>query len=516
MPIAKRTAQLRAIHRAYRAARARNEQEAPTSPCVLTRRKFLGASASLLTVIAGGARPLFARSASPRIAIVGAGIAGLNAAYQLCKVGLRPTLYEGAASVGGRIKTNHNGVAPGVSVELGGEFIDSAHEDMLALASEFGFDLIDTQAPSESELNIAYFAQGRLYSDAEVIAAFQPLAAAVDADSAQLSDTITYDQRSAFDADLDQTNLRDYLRNKPLPDWLYAILEAAYVNEFGLELEEQSSLNFVETIGTDTSNGFQVYGESDQRYKVRGGNDQIVRELARRVGHGIELGHRLEALQRSSSGLYLLTFQTNHGAIKQVAADVVVLCLPFTILRGIALRLPLPERKRRAIRELGYGTNAKVILGFDSRVWRNQGFGGDSYADLPYQSGWDSSREQDSPFGAYTMFAGGNAGLAYGKGTTLHQAGSLLPGLNRVFPGVERNWRGSALRAFWPDNEFVRASYASYRPGQWTGLRGAEGEAVENLYFAGEHTSLDWQGYMNGGAESGRLAAEAILAQLRR
>ena len=72
---------------------------------------------------------------------------------------------------------------------------------------------------------------------------------------------------------------------------------------------------------------------------------------------------------------------------------------------------------------------------------------------------------------------------------------------------------GSArrLRAYWPSNPFVRASYAAYRPGQWTGIRGAEGQTVGNLYFAGEHTSLDWQGYMNGGAESGRLAAEALI-----
>jgi len=270
----------------------------------------------------------------------------------------------------------------------------------------------------------------------------------------------------------------------------------------------------VETIGTDTSNGFQIYGESDQRYKVRGGNAQIVRELARRVGNHLVLGYRLEALKRTSSGQYLLTFQTNSQGVSSVTADIVVLCLPFTILRAIQLRLPLPAVKVRAIRELGYGTNAKVILGFNGRVWRDEGFGGDSYAELPYQSGWDGSRQQDTDFGAYTMFAGGKAGLAFGNGKVLNEAKNLLMGLNQVFPGVKPTWRGTALRAFWPTNEFVKGSYACYRPGQWTRLRGAEGETVENLYFAGEHTSLDWQGFMNGGAESGRLTAEAILAQI--
>ena len=96
-------------------------------------------------------------------------------------------------------------------------------------------------------------------------------------------------------------------------------------------------------------------------------------------------------------------------------------------------------------------------------------------------------------------------------GTDKQQALRLLPGLDRVFPGVQKQWLGTALRAYWPSNPFVRASYAAYRTGQWTGIRGAEGTTVGNLYFAGEHTSLDWQGYMNGGAESGRLVAQALI-----
>ena len=151
---------------------------------------------------------------------------------------------------------------------------------------------------------------------------------------------------------------------------------------------------------------------------------------------------------------------------------------------------------------------------FQSRVWRTEGLSGDSYVDQPYQSGWDSSRQQETYYGAYTIFPGGTQALELGNGTVFHQAQRLLPGLNRVFPGTKNKWLGTAVRVFWPDNPFVKAGYASYLPGQWTSIRGAEGQRVGNLYFAGEHTSLDWQGYMNGGAESGRLAAKALLKRL--
>ncbi len=210
----------------------------------------------------------------------------------------------------------------------------------------------------------------------------------------------------------------------------------------------------------------------------------------------------------------MLTFDRSHGGNRQVVADFVMLCLPFTILRNIDVRVPLPPIKRKAIQQLGYGVDAKLILGFQSRVWRSAGFDGDSYADQAYQSGWDSSREQPSPFGAYTIYPGGTQALDLRTGSAHQQAERLLPGLNRVFPGVRQHWLGTALRAYWPSNPFILASYAAYRPGQWTGIRGAEGMTVGNLYFAGEHTSLDWQGYMNGGAESGRLAAEALLSRL--
>lgn len=512
MQRAGRSALFSQLRNSFQAARRRNHRGETPAPRVHRRRFLAGAASGLLAAYAMPAR---ASNRNARIAVVGAGIAGLNATYLLGRAGLAVTLYEGSDHIGGRIQTNYGGVAPHVYSELGGEFIDSGHDDMLALASMFGFGLIDTQAPSEAGLQVAYYAKGRLRSEDEVIAAFQPLAAIVDDDSSRLSDTITYDSHSTFDARIDRTPLRDYLRRNLAVDWLHEILEAAYVNEFGLNLEDQSSLNFVETIGTDTSDGFQIYGESDQRFKVRGGNHQVVAALAEQVSRRIELGHRLETLGRRSNGEYVLTFARSNGGRKQVAADFVVLCLPFTILRAIDLQLPLPPIKRRAIDELGYGVDAKLILGFQGRPWRESGFGGDSYADQPYQSGWDSSREQASAFGAYTIYPGGDQALALRDGSAHSQAERLLPGLDRVFPGVRQRWLGTALRAYWPSNPFVRASYAAYRPGQWTGIRGAEGETVGRLYFAGEHTSLDWQGYMNGGAESGRTAAEALLSRLR-
>ena len=295
-------------------------------------------------------------------------------------------------------------------------------------------------------------------SEAEVIAAFGHLAAAVDNDLAQTSDQITFNSHSAFDVQLDRTPLEAYLRRNLHAGWLYNVLEAAYVNEFGLDMQDQSSLNFLLTIGTDTSNGFEIYGTSDQRYKVQGGNHQIVAALADQVADRLSLGYQLEALGQRSNGEYVLTFATGGGR-SEVTADIVVLCIPFTILREVDLRVSLPAIKWKAIRQLGYGVDAKLILGFTGRPWRGLEYDGDSYADLPFQSGWDGSRGQpdvvrslhDLPRRKKDCRLLGN-GTAPGR-----RAQRLFPGLEQVFPGVQRQWLGTALRAYWPSNPFIKS-----------------------------------------------------------
>jgi len=143
------------LHRAFDAARRENHRRVGGhQPPRVTRRRFLtGAAAGL---IATYARPAQAANGKARIAVVGAGIAGLNATYLLAQAGFRVALYEGSDHIGGRIQTNYGAVAPNVYTELGGEFIDSDHDDMLALAQMFGLGLIDTQTPRDAIIENNY------------------------------------------------------------------------------------------------------------------------------------------------------------------------------------------------------------------------------------------------------------------------------------------------------------------------------------------------------------------------
>lgn len=478
------------------------------------RRAFLSTAAKAGLGLGGAA--LFSRAealaqaaaSAPRIAIVGGGIAGLNAAYQLLKVGLRATVYEASDTLGGRISTARGLVAPDVYTELGGEFIDSSHTDIIQLATEFRLPRYDRMEPSERHLKQDdYFINGTRYTEPQVVTEFRGIAKRIKQDQDALPENVTY-RHPGTARKYDTISIEEYFRQLELSGWLLDLLRAAYTSEFGLDVGEQSALNFLTMIGAEPSaREFRVFGESDERFRIKGGNDLLIKKLGERLRDRIEISRELQAL-KGGGGEYVLSFDAG----KEVKAEVVILALPFSVLRRVDLQLPLPPQKVAAIRELGYGTNAKLLLGFKERVWRRKGYSGYLINNV-LQNGWDHSQLQNGNTGSggYTVFLGGADGLNLSESL----AGRYLSVLDQAYGDATAQHNGSKDVFNWPSNPFSLGSYSCYKVGQWTGIGGAEGEPVGNLFFAGEHCSRDFQGYMNGGAQSGRMAAEAVRLKLR-
>ncbi|MBH8570452.1 FAD-dependent oxidoreductase [Microvirga sp. STS02] len=536
-----RTSLLRSLQKAFQLAVAANEPGAPSAEELAelatgqTRRDFLATTTKLGVLVGAGGllaacekvaiEPGMpgttgfadAKGTGPRIAIVGAGMAGLNCAYQLKKAGVRADIYEASNRVGGRIFTASGLMGSGVTTELGGEFIDSGHADMLGLVQEFGLPLYDVESPSETVLTKdAYFFGGQHHSVAQVIQAFQPYANQIQADGRSLpNNNITYDHLSASAARFDQLSISAYFDSIGMTGWIRTLLEEAYVTEFGREANDQTSINFLWMFQADASKGtFDIFGISDERYKIKGGNQQLVDAVAAQLPGQITLQRKLVALSQSGAA-YQLTFELPDRTRTVVTADYVALTIPFTILRTVALNLPLPAWKTNAIQNLGYGTNAKLFLGFNGRPWRTNGYTGYFFSDTVTQGGWDGSQMQPGNVGTFTVFVGGQVGVDMGTGTPQSQAGQHLAVLDAAWPGLRAAFNGNVQRFHWPTHPHTLASYACYRVGQYSTIAGAEGKPVGNLFFAGEHCSAWYQGYMNGAAETGRLAASGIQAALR-
>lgn len=475
------------------------------------RRLLQGAGASALLAGCQSLPAPMRADKGEEVAIVGAGIAGLTAAWRLRQQGVRVRVYEAQNRIGGRMLSLRNHFADGQVIELGGELIDTGHTRIRALAGELGLtldDLLDGDTDHET-----FFFEGRVIREAEIVRAFVPVAAAIERDLAAAGEgDYDYTDDNPKFRELDALSIAQWFDRNGVRGWLRKLLDVAYTTEMGLEIEQQSALNFLTFIGTEDKDAFRIFGTSDERFHVRGGNDLIPQALSAKLADAIEPGHVLEALRGDADG-YVLTFRKGE-ATRDVRAAQVVLALPFTLLRKVRIDVELPPRKRQAIQQIAYGTNAKLMIGFERRMWREHGANGASMSDLRYQTTWDTSRKQAGTAGALTNFTGGRHGVELGQGTPKQQAEAALRDLERVFPGIAAA-RGNAseARMHWPSNPWVLGSYACFRPGDWASIGGVMGESVGGLHFAGEHCSVEAQGFMEGGCESGELAAQAVLLQ---
>ncbi|MGA9334211.1 MAG: NAD(P)/FAD-dependent oxidoreductase [Rudaea sp.] len=483
-----------------------------------SRRRFLQQSIAASTALMLGACAATRfpqRKDADEVIVVGAGIAGLSAAWRLRQAGVRVRVFEAQDRIGGRMFSLRNHFADGQVCELGGELIDTGHVRMHALAAEFGLPLDDLAADPTHAFGDVWFCDGRRYSEKEILHAFAPLAAAIARDASTLPDTqITYAASGGAEA-LDRESMTHWLDRNGASGWLRKLIEVAYTTEMGLECDEQSALNFLTFIDPGTK-AFRIFGESDERYHVRAGNDSIVKALGAKLDDALQTGCVFESVRQSGDGRYALGFKRGSGAF-EVSANRVVLAIPFTTLRRVHLDLELPTAKRRAIAELDYGTNAKLMIGFNERIWRTRhASSGSTYSDLAYQTTWETSRMQAGAAGILTNFVGGRHGLEIANGSPKEQADLAAHQLDAIFPGLAAARDGMReARMHWPTNPWTLGSYACFRPGQWTTIRGAIGERVGNLHFAGEHCAFDNQGFMEGGVESGEWAAQAILASDR-
>lgn len=448
------------------------------------------------------------------VVVVGGGIAGLHCAYRLQEAGAKVELYELTSRTGGRMYTGRDIYPEGLLCEIGGELIDSNHGTLFALASEFFIALDDRLANEPANFKRdTYWFGGVEVPEATIIAQFQAVAPTLAAD-AMAADT----DEAAYGA-LDETTLDQYLKDKvPAAQYpeLHTLLQVSYRGEFGLENAFQSALNLIYLIGSDDTSTFRLFGDSDERHHTHLGNDTFTTALADGLAAGtIKTGHKLTKASNAGDG-FELVFDTASGPVT-VKASRVVFALPFTTLREVDLSgLTLSADKKTLIQELGYGTNAKVMAGFSSRVWQETyNASGSLYTDTGLQQTWDTTVGQTSSTqGILTNFLGGDRGLESGNGTAdaWWQAGNL-DDLDAVWPGCKAAYTGVAVLAHWPTEEGQKGSYTCYEPGQWA-TYGLEGEQEGKVYFCGEHCSLDFQGWMEGAAETGGLVAAQILDEL--
>ncbi len=328
-----------------------------------------------------------------------------------------------------------------------------------------------------------------------------------------------YNQFTVRGPQFDRMSIIDWI-NESVPGGIGSrlgqLLDVAYNIEYGAECDQQSALSLLYLLGYNSPGQFSLLGASNEKYRVRGGNDQIVTALAAALGPQIVTGAGLVAVRRTAAGSCTVTFQSGRRTF-EVTADKVVFALPFSILNSAVdlRRAGFGDLKMTAIREVAMGANSKLNVQFSRRHWHALGNNGDTFADTGYQATGEVTRGQPGTAGILVDYGGGNIAGTFGSGTPASRAAQFLTRIEPVLPGLGAVWNGRATVDFWPSDPFSCGSYAFWQVGQYTRFARIEGAQDGNAHFCGEHKSIDAQGCLEGAVETGERAAGEILAQLK-
>ena len=460
-----------------------------------------------------------ARAASNRrIVIVGAGLAGLTCAYRLNQAGYVAEVHEASNRVGGRCWTGRGFFLDNQIYEHGGELIDQSHNQLRQLAQELRLKLDNLHRAEVNGTELLGYFDGSPYTYEEMTDDIKRAWQKIHSDVSAASYPTLFDSFTERGFELDHMSIADWIEESitgGMTSRLGQLLDVAYNIEYGAESDQQSSLNLLYLLGYSGQGQFRVFGPSNEKYRVHGGNDQISDRLAEKLNGQITTGSELVAVKRTATGAYELTFRQGTSTVT-VNAGKVVLALPFSIIRHSVdvSKAGFSALKRQAIEEQGMGTNSKLHVQFSRRHWNGLGSNGETFSDTGYQNSWEVSRAQPGTAGILVDYTGGNIGASFGSGTPTTRAQQFLAQIEPVLPGLAQHWNGKATIDFWPGYEWTRGSYSYWKVGQYTAFAGIEGKQEGNAHFCGEHTSIDFQGYLNGAVETGERAAGEVIGDL--
>lgn len=435
--------------------------------------------------------------------VVGGGLAGLVAAWELDRLGWEVTVVEARDRVGGRVWTLRKPFDADQYAEAGGEFIDLTHRTMIGLARTLDLELADlreAEKEADGENGVAFFDGVRTPAE-ELDAEVEGELARWDEAIEERANGIDVADPAASTPELDRLSVADLLDEVDLDPLARTVIEREQiVDEYTVEPDALSALLLATTYAAA-----EDQAEDDaERFRVEGGNDQIPEGLAEELDGRISLGAPATRIEWRGDRVRV----TAGGEVHE--ADHAVIAAPPPALREVEFVPSLPAPLPEAIDELAYGAGAKTMLQYATRFWSEEELTGDSLTDLPIGSTWDATVIDDEDPGILMCYSVADRGVELGDLALPERVSLAQKNVLEIYPEAGRP--SATAGAVWQNERYTRGTYSAWAPGQvsayWTALR----RPVGRLYWAGEHTD-SLTGYMEGAARSGRRAARAIDAR---
>jgi monoamine oxidase len=433
----------------------------------------------------------------PSVLIVGAGLAGLSAAGELERRGCKVLVIEARERVGGRVWTLRDGFG-GMHAEAGGEFIDDEQEEIRKLAKKLGLRGSRILRAGFSHYRLGNDGRRRMRSASSgwraTEAALKPLLRSYQLNGEEwngpIADTIA------------RHSVAGWLSKNGAPMDVRATATSMR-GFFVADPEELSLLAYVEQFAAGSDPAKRAM------YRLIGGSDRLADRMARALHTPVRLRRIVRRIVQTKKSVRV-TIETSRGGRAEVAAEFVIVTAPAPLAAEIEFTPPLPEAQRDAFMRLRYGRATKTLLQFNRSSWRRPGRPRACATDLDLGAVWDGSEDQRGPRAIVSLLAGGSASDATKALLATSGVEELVARLG--FFGVRRAQLIASRSIIWENDPWARGAYAFFDSSFPPSARRLFALPWRRVFFAGEHTSTTWQGYMNGAVESGLRAAEELCA----
>ena len=437
------------------------------------------------------------------VIVVGAGLAGLTAATSVARSGRSVLVLEARDRVGGR---NYDiALAPGVVVEMGGQWTGPGQTRVQALAHQLGVGLFPTYSAGES----LYYHGGRLQAYTGEIPPASPTAlvelertiTALNQMASGVSADTPWDaaQSAAYDA---QT-IASWIAAQNYSEEATFLAGLSIRADYGEEASQVSLMDLLAEI-TGVGGDFNTVIGSAQSTRFVGGPQQLSKVLARRLARWVRLSSPVLAVEQGR-------IVTVHTAAAAFRARQLIVTVPKAVTAAIRFQPALPAAFAQYLQRQPSGATVKIQAVYDTPFWRPQGLSGAVTSDTgPIEIVYDNSPPSGVP-GVLVGLAEGDQGRSLFGLSSRQRRQTVLNSLARYF-GPRAAQPTHYADMVWAHEPYSGGAYGSFNPpGVITSLGESVSGPVGNIHFAGADYSPSWPGYMEGAIRSGEATAREVL-----